>query len=40
MSIPKLIGFPDFDNDDDNEDDFIQKMESERANDIGGLDFI
>ena len=48
MSIPKMIGFPDFDNNDDDDDDdddnddddFIQKMESELANNVGGLDFI
>ncbi len=35
-----MIGFPDFDNDDNDEDDFIRKMESELANDVGGVDFI
>ena len=40
MSVPTMIGFPDFNDDDNNEDDFIQKMELELANDLGGFDFI
>ena len=44
MSIPKLNGFPDFnddDNDDDDNDDYFNvKMESELTNNVSGFDFI